>query len=97
MRKITINIIKNSIKCPKCYTINADENGVKEICDHLVFISTSHSDEPDLDKENLIKDYDPDRFDDVIDFLKLKLNDNYLMFVDSSTRQIDAYFIYKDI
>tara|TARA_A100001011_G_scaffold363994_1_gene414343 strand:- start:975 stop:1268 length:294 start_codon:yes stop_codon:yes gene_type:complete len=87
----------NLIKCPKCFLINIDENGIKDICDHLVFVGTSHTDEPELDKEDIISKYDEDRFDDVVEYLKSELDDNYSMLIDSSIRQIDAYFVYKNI
>ena len=94
-----INVASNNylIKCPKCFLINIDENGIKDICDHLVFVGTSHTDEPELDKENLISNYDPDKFDEVIEYLKSELDDNYSILIDSSTRQIDAYLVYKNI
>ena len=94
-----INVESNNylIKCPKCFLINIDENGIKDICVHLVFVGTSHTDEPELDKENLISNYDPDKFDDVIEYLKSELDDNYSILIDSSTRQIDAYLVYKNI
>ena len=53
-------------------------------------MGTSHTDEPEIDKENLISNYDPDKFDDVIEYLKSELDDNYSILIDSSTRQIDA-------
>ena len=97
MKIIKVQSNNNLIKCPKCFLINIDENGIKDICDHLVFVGTSHTDEPELDKENLISNYDPDKFDDVIEYLKSQLDDNYSILIDSSTRQIDAYLVYKNI
>ena len=97
MKTINIESNNNLIKCPKCFSLNIDENSIKDICDHLVFVGTSHTDEPELDKENLISKYDPDKFDDIIEYLQSELNDNYSIFIDSSTRQIDAYLIYKNI
>ena len=97
MKIINVESNNNLIKCLKCFLINIDENGIKDICDHLVFVGTSHTDEPELDKENLISNYDPDKFDDVIEYLKSELDDNYSILIDSSTRQIDAYLVYKNI
>ena len=97
MKTINIESNNNLIKCPKCFSLNIDENGIKDICDHLVFVGTSHTDEPELDKENLISKYDPDKFDDIIEYLQSELNDNYSIFIDSSTRQIDVYLVYKNI
>tara|TARA_B100001248_G_C27244309_1_gene390810 strand:- start:445 stop:738 length:294 start_codon:yes stop_codon:yes gene_type:complete len=97
MKIIKVQSNNNLIKCPKCFLINIDENGIKDICDHLVFVGTSHTDEPELDKENLISNYDPDKFDDVIEYLKSELDYNYSILIDSSTRQIDAYLVYKNI
>ena len=97
MKIINVESNNNLIKCPKCFLINIDENGIKDICDHLVFVGTSHTDEPELDKENLISNYDPDKFDEVIEYLKSELDDNYSILIDSSTRQIDAYLVYKYI
>ena len=97
MKIIKVQSNNNLIKCPKCFLINIDENGIKDICDHLVFVGTSHTDEPELDKENLISNYDPDKFDEVIEYLKSELDDNYSILIDSSTRQIDAYLVYKNI
>lgn len=97
MKTINIESNNNLIKCPKCFSLNIDENGIKDICDHLVFVGTSHTDEPEFDKENLISKYDPDKFDDIIEYLQSELNDDYSVIIDSSTRQIDAYLIYKNI
>ena len=97
MKINNIELNNNLIKCPKCFLINIDENGIKDICDHLVFVGTSHTDEPELDKEDIISKYDEDRFDDVVEYLKSELDDNYSMLIDSSIRQIDAYFVYKNI
>ncbi len=97
MKIINVESNNNSIKYPKCFLINIGENGIKNICDHLVFVGTSHTDEPELDKENLISKYDPDKFDDVIEYLKSELDENYSILIDSSTRQIDAYLVYKNI
>ena len=97
MKIVNIESNNDLIKCPKCFLINIDENGIKDICDHLVFVGTSHTDEPELDKENLISNYDPDKFDEVIEYLKSELDDNYSILIDSSTRQIDAYLVYKNI
>ena len=97
MKIINVESNNNLIKCPKCFLINIDENGIKDICDHLVFVGTSHTDEPELDKENLISNYDPDKFDDVIEYLKSELDDNYSILIDSSTRKIDDYLVYKNI
>ena len=97
MKTINIESNNNLIKCPKCFSLNIHENGIKDICDHLVFVGTSHTDEPELDKENLISKYDPDKFDDIIEYLQSELNDNYSIFIDSSTRQIDVYLVYKNI
>ena len=97
MKIINVESNNNLIKCPKCFLINIDKNGIKDICDHLVFVGTSHTDEPEFDKEKLIENYDPDRFEDIIEYLKSELSDSYSIFIDSSTRQIDAYLVYKNI
>jgi len=73
MKTINIESNNNLIKCPKCFSLNIDKNGIKNICDHLVFVGTSHTDEPELDKENLITKYDPDKFDDIIEYLQSKI------------------------
>tara|TARA_B100000989_G_scaffold241615_1_gene188503 strand:+ start:255 stop:548 length:294 start_codon:yes stop_codon:yes gene_type:complete len=97
MKIINVESNNNLIKCPKCFLINIDENGIKDICDHLVFVGTSHTDEPELDKENLISKYDSDKFNDVVEYLKSELDDNYSILIDSSTRKIDDYLVYKNI
>ena len=97
MKIINLETENEIIKCPKCFLINIDENGIKDICDHLVFVGTSHTDEPEFDIEKLIENYDPDRFENVIEYLKSELSDSYSIFIDSSTRQIDAYLVYKNI
>ena len=97
MKIINLETENETIKCPKCFLINIDKNGIKDICDHLVFVGTSHTDKPELDKENLISKYDPEKFDDVVEYLKSELDDNYSILIDSSTRQIDAYLVYKNI
>ena len=83
MKTINIEIKNEIIKCPKCSSENIGENGIKDICEHLIFVGTSESDEPELDKEKLI--------------LKENLNNSYFLFTDSRTRQIDLYLIYKNI
>ena len=42
MKIINIESNNNLIKCPKCFSINIDKNGIKDVCDHLVFVGTSH-------------------------------------------------------
>ena len=34
---------------------------------------------------------------DCVEYLKSELDDNYSILIDSSTRQIDAYLVYKNI
>jgi len=97
MKIINVESNNNLIKCPKCFLMNIDENGIKDICDHLVFVGKSHTDEPELDKENLISKYDSDKFNDVVEYLKSELDDNYSILIDSSTRKIDDYLVYKNI
>ncbi len=53
MKIINLETENETIKCPKCFLTNIDENGIKDICDHLVFVGTSHTDEPEFDKEKL--------------------------------------------
>ena len=97
MKIINLETENEIIKCPKCFSENIDENGVKNVCEHLIFVGTSESDEPELDKEKLISNYDIEKHETYIDFLKENLNDKYFLFTDSRTRQIDLYLIYKDI
>ena len=97
MKTIDMEIKNEIIKCPKCSSENIDENGIKGICEHLIFVGTSESDEPEFDKEKLISNYDIVKHDTYIDFLKENLNNNYFLFTDSRTRQIDLYLIYKNI
>ena len=97
MKIINLEIENEIIKCPKCFSENIDENGVKNVCEHLIFVGTSESDEPELDKEKLISNYDIEKHETYIDFLKENLNDTYFLFTDSRTRQIDLYLIYKNI
>ena len=47
--------------------------------------------------KKLISNYDIEKHETYIDFLKENLNDKYFLFTDSRTRQIDLYLIYKDI
>ena len=45
MKIINLEIENEIIKCPKCFSENIDENGVKNVCEHLIFVGTSESDE----------------------------------------------------
>ncbi len=97
MKIINLEIVNEIIKCPKCFSENIDENGLKNVCEHLIFVGTSESDEPELDKEKLISNYDIERNETYIDFLQENLGNTYFLFTDSRTRQIDLYLIYKNI
>ena len=97
MKKINIKINNKIIRCPSCNSKNIDENGIQDLCKHLVFIGTSHSDEPEIDTENLNSKFDSEKYEFITDFFKAELDDSYSLFVDSSTRQIDAYLVYKNI
>ena len=97
MKIINLEIENEIIKCPKCFSENIDENGLKNVCEHLIFVGTSESDEPELDKEKLISNYDIEKNETYIDFLQENLGNTYFLFTDSSTRQIDLYLIYKNI
>jgi len=97
MKLINLEIENEIIKCPKCLSENIDENGVKNVCEHLIFVGTSESDEPELDKEKLISNYDIEKHETYIDFLQENLGNTYFLFTDSRTRQIDLYLIYKNI
>ena len=97
MKIINLEIVNEIIKCPKCFSENIDENGLKNVCEHLIFVGTSESNEPELDKEKLISNYDIEKYETYIDFFKESLNDTYFLFTDSRTRQIDLFLIYKNI
>ena len=97
MKLIEINKEYEFIKCPNCHSVNIGKDGFKDDCEHIVFVDTSETDEPILDKNNLSKDYDFEKHDTIVDYFKEKLDDNYTLFIDSSTRQIDLYLLYKNI
>ena len=40
---INLEIENEIIKCPKCFSENINENGVKNVCEHLIFVGTSAS------------------------------------------------------
>lgn len=97
MKIIEINKEYEFLKCSKCHSVNISKDGFKDDCEHIVFVGTSETDEPILDKNNLSKDYDFEKHEVIIDYLKEKLDDTYTLFIDSSTRQIDLYLLYKNI
>jgi|TARA_B100000768_G_scaffold148407_1_gene142351 hypothetical protein len=97
MKIINIEMEGEIVKCPSCNSENLNENGIKDICKHLIFIGTSHSDDPEIDIEDLNSKYDPDKYEIITNFFKAELDDTYSLFIDSSTRQIDAYLLYRNI
>ena len=97
MKIIDIEKKDKIINCPSCKSENLNDEGIKDICEHLIFIGTSHSDDPEIDTEGLNSKYDMEKYETIIDFFEADLDDNYSLFVDSSTRQIEAYLLYKNI
>ena len=97
MNIIYINKDYKFLKCPKCHSVNIGEDGFKDDCEHIVFVGTSETDEPILEKESLSREYDFEKHEIIVDFFKEKLDDSYTLFIDSSTRQIDLYLLYKNI
>ena len=97
MKIIDIEISNKIINRPSCNSANLNEKGIKNICEHLIFIGTSHSDDPEIDTEDLNSKYDMEKYETITDFFKADLDDSYSLFVDSSTRQIEAYLLYKNI
>ena len=97
MKKIDIKKSNGIIRCPICNSENINDNGIKNVCKHLVFIGTSHSDDPEIDTEVLNSKYDMEKYELITDFFKAELDDSYSLFIDSSTRQIDTYLLYKSL
>ena len=97
MKKINIKMDGGIIRCPNCNFENLNQNGIKDLCKHLVFIGTSHSDVPEIDIEDLNSKYDIEKYEVITDFFEAELDDSYSLFIDSSTRQIDTYFLYKSL
>ena len=97
MKKIDIKRNDEIVRCPSCDSENLNENGIKDVCKHLVFIGTSHSDVPEIDIEDLNSKYDMGKYEVITDFFEAELDDSYSLFIDSSTRQIEAYLLYKNI
>ena len=97
MKKIDIKKSNGIIRCPICNSENINDNGIKNVCKHLVFIGTSHSDDPEIDIEDLNSKYDMGKYEVITDFFEAELDDSYSLFIDSSTRQIEAYLLYRNI
>ena len=97
MKKIDIKKSNGIIRCPICNSENINDNGIKNVCKHLVFIGTSHSDDPEIDTEDLNSKYDMGKYEVITDFFEAELDDSYSLFIDSSTRQIEAYLLYKSL
>ena len=97
MKKIDIKRNGEIVRCPSCDSENLNEAGIKDVCKHLVFIGTSHSDDPEIDTEDLNSKYDMEKYEIITDFFEAELDDSYSLFIDSSTRQIEAYLLYKSL
>jgi len=97
MKIIDIEMKDKTINCPSCKSENLNDEGIKDICEHLIFIGTSHSDDPEIDTEGLNSKYDMEKYETITDFFEAELDNNYSLFIDSSTRQIEAYLLYKHI
>ena len=97
MKIIDIEMKDKTINCPSCKSENLNDEGIKDICEHLIFIGTSHSDDPEIDTEDLNSKYDMEKYETITDFFEAELDNNYSLFIDSSTRQIEAYLLYKHI
>ena len=97
MKIIDIEMKDKIINCPSCNSENLNDEGIKDICEHLIFIGTSHSDDPEIDTEDLNSKYDMKKYETITDFFKAELGDIYSLFTDSSTRQIEVYLLCKNI
>lgn len=97
MKIIDIEMKDKTINCPICKSENLNDKGIKDICEHLIFIGTSHSDVPEIDIEDLNSKYDMEKYEVITDFFEAELDDSYSLFIDSSTRQIEVYLLYKSL
>ena len=97
MKIIDIEMQDKTINCPSCKSENLNDEGIKDICEHLIFIGTSHSDDPEIDTEDLNSKYDMEKYEVITDFFNDNSDDDYSLFIDSSTRQIEAYLLYKSL
>ena len=92
---ITVEIAQNDNSdkhfCFKCGAENVNENGVNNICEHLIFLGTNDS-SPEIDKLSVFNE----DAENPLDYLK-KLDDNYITFISSggAPSALEVYLVYK--
>ena len=92
MKKIEINTSELKFHCLVCGTQNVGEEGLKDTCDHLVYLGTNDGG-PEYDKLKLHNDDNEENDpDEVIE----KLDDSYTGFYcyHPSSRSIVVYLVY---
>ena len=93
MKKIEINTSELNFHCLVCGTQNVGEDGLKNICDHLVYLGINDGG-PMYDKLKLHnEDNDENDPSEVIE----KLDDSYTGFYcyHPSSRSIEVYLVYS--
>ena len=63
--------------CPLC-GMKSIVDGKIQSCDHLVYVTTDESSEPDYDKDNLFKKMNDDDEETQLEYLENNLSDEFL-------------------
>ena len=94
MNIIKVDTTNLDIHCIFCGCQNIDSNGLKDKCEHLIYIGTNDGG-PEYDKNNILKDQNDE--EEYIDVLE-KLDDTHsgFYFFHPDSRSIELYVIYKN-
>tara|TARA_B100000315_G_scaffold254379_1_gene295318 strand:+ start:172 stop:468 length:297 start_codon:yes stop_codon:yes gene_type:complete len=95
MQEIEIFIWSGELAhCPLCGMKSIVDNEI-QVCDHLVYVTTDESSEPDYDKDNLFKEMNDEETQ--VEYLRNNLSDEFLcigLFIPAPSG-FGAYHIYK--
>jgi len=83
---------ETGIYCPRC-GIDSEEGA----CDHLYLHHTGQMDEPEYDRDNIIKSYESQDQLGLMEFLDSKLGEDYLCFYlyIPAPSDFDAFYVYE--
>ena len=94
MNILKVDTTNLDIHCVFCGCKNIDSKGIKDKCEHLVYVGTNEGG-LEYDRYNLLKNQSVE--DEYLDVLE-KLDDTYsgLYFYHPESRSIELYVIYKN-
>jgi len=95
MQEIDFLLINDTmVHCPLC-GMESFKDDELQICDHLIFVTTSESSEPEYDKESIFSKMNEDISH--LEYLKNNLSNDYLCFSVNTLGPsfFESYHVYK--